>query len=238
MGKYKNVGKCILPNSGVAWPIPRSIGDVALIRTICLSEFRLADYGYKVRIGAYVWNRDKRPKFESIQAAMRANANSVMPLLWSRDISQRGVVKIDEDSKLNSAYRFVDLGGRTSSSIITSPCVVLQRVTSNEQPHRLVAATVSSDIFDTYGGFIGENHVVILEQVTSQPILSPENLAELLSTYTVDRYFRCISGATNVSAFELNQLALPDPIVLQEALHNGNTWDDAVIKGYQVVLEH
>ncbi|WP_447214658.1 HsdM family class I SAM-dependent methyltransferase [Citrobacter pasteurii] len=238
MGKYKNVGKCVLPNSGVAWPIPRSIGDVALIRTICLSEFRLADYGYKVKIGAYVWNRDKRPKYESIQAAKRANANSVMPLLWSRDISLRGVVKIDEDSKLNGAYRFVDLGGTTSSSIITSPCVVLQRVTSNEQPHRLVAATVSSDIFDTYGGFIGENHVVILEQVTSLPILSPEHLVELLSTYTVDRYFRCISGATNVSAFELNQLALPDPIVLQEALHNGNTWDDAVIQGYQVVLEH
>jgi len=237
-GQYKNVGECVLPNSGVAWPIPRSIGDVALIRTICLSKFRLADYGYKVRIGAYVWNRDKRPKFESIQDAIRANAHSVIPLLWSRDISLRGVVRIDEDSKWNGAHRFVDLGSTTSSSIITSPSVVLQRVTSNEQPHRLVAATVSSDIFDTYGGFIGENHVVILEQVTSLPILSPEHLAELLSTYTVDRYFRCISGATNVSAFELNQLALPDPIVLQEALHNGSTWDEAVIKGYQVVLEN
>jgi hypothetical protein len=32
----------------------------------------------------------------------------------------------------------------------------------------------------------------------------------------MDRYFRCISGATNVSAFELSQLKLPDPRLLKQ----------------------
>lgn len=119
--------------------------------------------------------------------------------------------------------------------MIKSPCVLLQRVTSNDQPRRLVAAIVSQDIFDTYGGFVGENHVVIIEQVVEKPEFTPTNLVELLSTYTVDRYFRCISGATNVSVFELNQLALPDPAILREALLNGKDWDEAVVLAYQLI---
>jgi hypothetical protein len=74
-----------------------------------------------------------------------------------------------------------------------------------------VAVHVPKRIYEAYGGFVGENHVVILEQQTSTPELSPKELAELLRTPTVDRCFRCISGATNVSIFELNQLNLPEP---------------------------
>lgn len=236
MGEYKSVGECILPNSGAVWPIPRSTEDVALIRTAGSSRFRLSDYGYRVRIGAYVWNRDKRPKFLSLQEARRAMAETTIPLLWSRDISTRGLVRLDDISNCNE-HRFVDLGSKKCSSVVTSPCVVMQRVTSNEQPRRLVAASVSSDVFETYGGFVGENHVVIIEQVIESPTLPPAKLAELLSTYTVDRYFRCISGATNVSAFELNQLALPDPLVLKDAVNSGQTWDEAVNEAYQRAFE-
>ncbi|WP_200897598.1 HsdM family class I SAM-dependent methyltransferase [Arsukibacterium ikkense] len=234
-GKYSSVGDCVLPNHGLTWPIPRSIEDVTLVKKLSASKFRLADYGFKVRIGAYVWNRDKRPKFESLEEAKLANADSVAPLLWSRDISSRGVVKIEKNPTWNVEHRFVDIGLKNSSSVIKSPCVLLQRVTSNDQPRRLVAAIVSQDIFDTYGGFVGENHVVILEQVVEQPEFTPTNLVELLSTYTVDRYFRCISGATNVSVFELNQLALPDPAILREALLNGKDWDEAVVLAYQLI---
>jgi len=114
----------------------------------------------------------------------------------------------------------------------------MQRVTSNDQPRRLVAATVSPSVFETYGGFIGENHVVILEALTDQPALSPSKLAKLLNAHTVDRYFRCISGATNVSAFELNQLALPDPKALRDAAANCHTMDEAVQVAFGLTLEH
>jgi len=110
-------------------------------------------------------------------------------------------------------------------------------VTSNEQPRRLVAAAVSPSVFETYGGFIGENHVVIIESVSDQPVIPPAELAKLLSTHVIDRYFRCISGATNVSAFELNQLALPDPKALREATANGRNMDDAVRRVFGLVSE-
>lgn len=86
-GQYKSVGECLLPNAGAIWPIPRSTEDVTLVKIVSSSKFRLSDYGYKVRIGAYVWNRDKRPKFESLQDARQANACTTIPLLWSRDIT-------------------------------------------------------------------------------------------------------------------------------------------------------
>lgn len=92
----------------------------------------------------------------------------------------------------------------------------MQRVTSNDQQRRLVAAAVSPGVFETYGGFIGENHVVILEALTNKPALPPTKLARLLSAYTVDRYFRCISGATNVSAFELIYGAKPSAALMSE----------------------
>lgn len=236
-GQYTSVGECTLPNAGAVWPIPRSIEDVALLRTATLSRFRLSDYGYRVRIGAYVWNRDKRPKFESLQDARRVKAHTAMPLMWSRDIVPGGTVRLEETSAFDGEHRFVDLGDKEHTSVVTSPCVVLQRVTSNNQPRRLVAAAVSPGVFDIYGGFVGENHVVIIEVASGKPALPPTKLAKLLSAHAVDRYFRCISGATNVSAFELNQLALPDPQALRRVAANGRSMDEAVSLAFGLVSQ-
>lgn len=236
-GQYTSVGECTLPNAGAAWPIPRSVEDVALLKFASLSQFRLSDYGYRVRIGAYVWNRDLRPKFESLQEARRNKAHTAMPLIWSRDIFAKGVVRLDDTSVYDGEHRFVDLGDKEHTSVVRSPSVVMQRVTSNDQPRRLVAAAVSPGVFNTYGGFIGENHVVIIEAVSDKPTLPPTKMAKLLSAHSIDRYFRCISGATNVSVFELNQLALPDPQVLREAVINGRSMDEAVSLAFGCVSE-
>jgi len=230
VGQYKSVGECSLPDAGAAWPIPRSVEDVPILKSATLSRFRLSDYGYRPRIGAYVWNRDKRPKFFSMRDARKAKAHTAIPLMWSRDIAPGGIVRLENSSAHPGEHRFVDLGNKDHKSVVKSPCVVMQRVTSNDQPRRLVTAAVSPSIFDKYGGFVGENHIVILEAITKNPVLPPTKLAKLLSTHAVDRYFRCISGATNVSIFELNQLALPDPQAFREAITNGESFDEAVLQ--------
>ncbi len=234
-GQYTDVGECVLPNSGAVWPIPRSVNDVAILKRAALSRFRLSDYGYRVRIGAYVWNRDKRPKFESLSDVRRKKAHTAMPLMWSRDISAGKLVRLESKSSFAGEHRFVDLGNRMHPSVVTSPCVVIQRVTSKDQRHRLVVAPVSRVIIETYGGFIGENHVVIIEATDDQPALTPARLAKLLSAHAVERYFRCISGAANVSAFELNQLPLPDPRALLEAWASGESIEDAVNVAFGLV---
>ena len=115
----------------------------------------------------------------------------------------------------------MNLGSKKHPSVVKRPSVILQRVTSSDQRKRLVAAAVPQKVFDTFGGFVGENHTVILEQKTTKPALTSRQLAQLLQAPTIDRYFRCISGATNVSIYELNQLRLPEPRELKRHMAQG-----------------
>lgn len=232
-GNYLDVGQCTLPNSGAAWPIPRTVDDVALLRKVNKAKAGLAEYGYAVRIGSFVWNRDTRTTYSSAKSAARGKGGTAVPLLWSSDIAADGSLRFDGTSKANQEPCFVNLGSKTHPSVVRRPSVVLQRVTSNDQPKRLVAAAVPSQLLEKYGGFVGENHTVILEQMAPEPALTPAQLARLLGTPTCDRYFRCISGATNVSSFELNQLRLPDPARLKNLLSQGYDIGEAARKSLE-----
>lgn len=232
-GQYVDVGRCALPNSGAAWPIPRAESDVALLRSAARSRATLADYGYRPRIGAFVWNRDTRTTYPSAKSAAHARGGTAVPLLWSSDILRDGHLRFTGYPKINREHCFVNLGAKDHPSVIRSPSVLLQRVTSNDQPRRLVAAAVPRALIETYGGFVGENHIVILEQASPEPALNPEQLAQLLATPTVDRYFRCISGANNVSVFELSQLRLPDPGRLKALLTQGYDMPSAAREALQ-----
>lgn len=233
-GTYQSVGQCRLPSTGEVWPIPRSVNDVALLRAAGKSAFRLSDYGYRVRIGAYVWNRDKRPKFACARDVKAARARTALPLLWSSDINPGRSVHFSGEERADGDPTFVDLGDKNHSSVVTRPSVLVQRVTANVQPCRLVAAAVAQAVFGEHGGFVGENHVVVLEQMVDKPELPPSKLAQLLGAHVVDRYFRCISGATNVSAFELNQLALPDPHLLKTYLAQGAPMAEAAAHAFGI----
>ncbi|WGY70309.1 N-6 DNA methylase [Burkholderia cepacia] len=232
-GHYVSVGRCVLPNSGTAWPIPRTESDVILLKSAAKSRATLTDYGYTPRIGAFVWNRDTRTTYPSAKSAAHARGGTAVPLLWSSDISPDGQLRFSGAAKANREHCFVNLGAKDHRSVVRRPSVLLQRVTSNDQPRRLVAAAVPRPLIETYGGFVGENHTVILEQVSVEPALTPEQLAQLLATPTVDRYFRCISGATNVSIFELSQLRLPDPGRLRSLLARGYDMPSAARKALQ-----
>jgi adenine-specific DNA-methyltransferase len=235
-GTYDSVGECALPIGGAVWPIPRAENDVALIERALASRHRLADYGYAARIGGFVWNRDERATFateahaKSGSATRRrplgtkgatrgalGRATKVVPLLWSSDI-RKARLDFDGQAKVNHEDRFVTA---EHPSVVRRPSVLLQRVTSNDQPMRLVAAAVPARLLAEYGGFVGENHTVVLEQVDPHADFSPTEMAQLLVSPSLDRYFRCISGSTNVSIFELKQLPLPAPARLRAMLAAG-----------------
>jgi adenine-specific DNA-methyltransferase len=232
-GDLKSVGTCTLPGGGCAWPIPRAEGDAALIRIIRASKYRLADYGFVPRSGCFVWNRDKRATFYHPSEAREAGAKASYPLLWSSDITTTGEVRFGHSKKAIQEPSFVDLGSDASISIIRRPSVVMQRVTSNDQPLRLVAGVVPADILQTHGGFVCENHVVALESATESPKVALDQLVAVLGSRPVDRYFRSISGANNVSIFELQQLPLPEPARVMALIKQGIPVDEAVLQAYR-----
>ncbi|GJI97632.1 RNA methyltransferase [Duganella caerulea] len=232
-GDLASVGNCDIPNCGSVWPIPRAIGDAQLIHQMGKSKYRLVDYGFVPRTGAFVWNRDKRATFYQISEAREAKAKAPYPLLWSSDIATDGAINFGQSKKSIREPSFVDMVRDGSSSICRRPSVLLQRVTSNDQPLRLVGGVVPDTLLRGFGGFVGENHVVILESISSQQNVPLELMVKLLSSRPVDRYFRCISGSTNVSIFELQQLPLPAPERLLALIGEDRNFDEVVLRAYQ-----
>ncbi len=220
---FLDLGNCVVPNSGAAWPIPRSDSDAKYIRLGARSSFRLADYGYQPRVGWYVDYRDKH----TYKPRMKAGSNrykKYVPLLWSSDISSDGGLAFNR-LQASRHKGFIELPKWHATGIQRRPGVALQRVTSPDQPKRLVGAPLPRELCEH--GIVLENHVLVLEQVTDEVAIDETELVELLKATAVDRYFRCISGAINVSIFELMQLPLPDPTRLRALLDSGIPMEEA-----------
>lgn len=226
-GTYRSVGHCVLSTSGAAWFIPQAKDDLTLLTGAARSSKRLADYGYAPRIGSFVWNRDTRPTYSSAKQARASRGRAAVPLLWSSNIKPKGKLAFNGTAEPGRESCYVNMGSLTHPSVVRRPSVLLQRVTANSQPRRLVGAAVTSTFIKAHGGFVGENHTVILEQIVDDPALTPVQMAKLLGTATLDRLYRCISGATNVSVFELEQMFLPDPQVLKRLLAEGRDVETA-----------
>lgn len=224
-GEFSKIGICYLPCAGEAWSVPREAGDATLLSRFSQSPFRLSDYGYTARIGHFVWNRDTRKTFSEYP---KGTSGAVYPLIWSSDVLCEGGFEHGRSQSENEPGKFVDMGSPTAGGIVQTPSVVLQRVTSSDQAKRLIGSPLPQHILREYGGVVGENHVIFLLQSLTEAKLSTSQLAEILRSKIIDRLFRCISGAVNVSIYELKHLPMPDPQKLAHALTEFTAIDEAV----------
>jgi adenine-specific DNA-methyltransferase len=234
-GNFDKVGAYLLPNSGSPWLMPRTAEDAELLRKVRIRKYRLKDYGYAARIGHLVGYRDTRRRFTSPPKG--AHKRQIVPLVWATDISPRGKFKHKREARYSRTSAYVEIKELSDSGVIRNAAVLLQRLTSSDQKSRLVAAPVPALWVKENSGFVCENHVIILERVQEDG-LSPKNLARLLNTKSVDRIFRSISGASNVSISELNHLPLPDPRRIAMAMKRKGNVDVKVRNAYVSSARH
>lgn len=227
-GGCSYIGKLLLSKADTPWPVPRALADNDLLPLLQRPKHSLASYGYKPRIGAIVVHRDRRVRYSRIGPISKAN--HPVPIIWASDVGTDGVLRLNGHGR--NEFNFVDMASSTSPSITKQPAIAMQRVTSHEQNRRLVCAPVPPSLYSTYGGVVAENHVCIIEKTAASSGITPEFLAEILKTETLDRLFRCISGATNVSAYELMRLPLPDPKRVEVSLKAGYGMEGAVRIGF------
>jgi adenine-specific DNA-methyltransferase len=240
VGRYSRLGKCTLPNSGSSWPLARDASDMRLLEKASMSTFRLPNYGYKPTIGGFVWNRDTRKTYEIFNEIPESKRDGAFPLLWASDLRPSGRLSFDANTATGTHDRYVVPGKSGELLIKKRPAVLLQRVTASDQAHRLIGAVVSESFVAEHGGFVGENHVVILEQDPERAALAPTEMLALLRTAVLNRYFNCISGCANVSVFELQQLPLPDPKELKRLLAGGASMERAaerLLLGYPARMD-
>lgn len=233
-GIWQPTGEVRLPSGSAPWLLPRSTTDVQLLPLFAsrkqggMSEHSLATYGYVPRIGQVVIHRDKRPRYAE-RLHIRKGACAV-PMIWQSDISRAGVLTLAEGSKTQA--RYIEIGAESSAYVVRRPTVAVQRVTSDDQAHRLVCAPVPRAVYKEFGGLVGENHVCLIEQNSEGGRVDADTLCAILRTRIVDRLFRIMSGVTNVSAYELQLLPLPDPDVVLAHLAAGSDIESAVRVGF------
>lgn len=229
-GKFTVVGHLAMPSYGNPWPIPRSAEDAQWITLVSTSRSRIGDYGYQATIGSLVAYRDKRTRLAVSPSEI--DAGLVLPLIWATDISPEGTFVHGRTAGHRSAERFVQLQNRSENCIIRGQAVILQRLTSSDQRSRLVAASVPNEFLKQHGGFVCENHVIVLRAVRDDA-LDSNLLAALLNTRCVNQVFRAISGSSNVSIFELDRLPLPHPVSFIASLSDAASMEEAVRAAYE-----
>lgn len=217
-----------LPRDGsLPWILPRRKGAGAIAKAAQSMPYRLSDYGYKVSTGPLVWNRHK-------DKLAHENVAGAVPLIWAECVDPGGGGGFTFKTTRRHAPWFLP-GPTDGANLTLQSCVLLQRTTAVEQRRRLIAAELPQSFIDHHGGAVSiENHLNMVRPIEGKvPQVSPSALARLFNSQVVDDAYRCISGSTAVSAYELQALPLPSPAAMERLEHlMDEQADDAVIESY------
>ena len=133
-------------------------------------------------------------------------------MIWAKNVRSGALCR--PSGKKGIQTDFVTFA-EDSAAVIRSAAAVMQRTTNDKQPRRLIAAMVDPAVVARWGGFVTENHTIVL---TGK---DPKRLAlavALLNTSAVDLRYRRVSGTAAVSVTLLRQLDLPSPSLFRAAL--------------------
>jgi adenine-specific DNA-methyltransferase len=203
---------------GAAWSVPTTAVGQAV------GGFTLSDYNAEVRAGYFVWNR------EQDRMRTRCYSERDVPLIWAENI--RAGVKCTPRARSKAGIDFVAFEkGASERPIIRGPAAVLQRTTNSSQPRRLIAARVAPAVVDEWGGFVTENHTIVL---TAKDVKILDMLCVLLNSRAVDDRYRRLSGTASISVKLLRTLDLPDPQTLRRLMAEMDDVEAAVEKAYSL----
>jgi adenine-specific DNA-methyltransferase len=155
-----------------------------------------------------VWNRHKD------QLTNRRSKRAVR-VIWAESVTAEGRFLWRSDKRNHAPYflpRDCD-----EWLMVREPCVLVQRTTAKEQQRRLISAYMPASVLGD-GPVTVENHLNMVRASGGRSIVPPMLLAEFLNSSTADRAFRCLNGSVAVSASELANLPLPDPVEFMCAL--------------------
>lgn len=212
-----------------AWAIPKSRKQAELLSVIEKGPFRMADYGYKVRIGHLVWNRDSRKRYDRYPSG--GEEKGVYPIIWPFHITSKGEFSFLHPQK-NKKERFVKMG-KGAGGVVFGSSIVMKRTRPSDFDNFLLCCAVPETFMNKYRGFVGENHVIILEKQPDTNALEPALFCRVLNSEPVNLAYRCFSGTISVSRYGLENLPLPDPVQVKKGLIDGLDINTAVYLSYR-----
>jgi len=197
----RNLGTLELParpNSHV-WALPDDGEGAALFQSGLAT---LGDYGYLAKTGYFVWNREQHR-----YRIGRKPRPTEVPLFWAHNV--RANKKCHPQDGDAGEIGFAKIP-KSSSAILRSDAIILQRTSNRRQKRRLIGAMIRQADVIGGRGYVTENHtIVIVPDPAKRQQLPLRTVCRLLNTMAVDGRFRRMSGSVSVSTKALRDLPLP-----------------------------
>ena len=197
------------------WVIP------AIVAGVATGGATLDDYGVTARAGYFVWNRERK------RMLTRKRRKRDIPLIWAQNV-RAGKLCSPKSKKRANGIDYVRFE-EDLSAIVRKNAIVIQRTTNNSQDRRLIAACVDPHVVKKWGGFVSENHTIV---VSGDDAATINALCLLLNSKAVDARYRQLSGTASISVTLLRRLDLPSPQALKAALARNKNVDEAIEEAY------
>lgn len=188
-------------NGTTVWFVADSLGVYNIIDRIIREHPLLSgeEINCRAKTGQIVWNRVKP------LLTVTPETNS-LPLVWATDVG-----KFSFSFNRLGAVRpcYLKVKQKTESLIVREPGILVQRITADEQPSRIVACIPEEFCKKEQKGYFVENHLNLIQQIGVKNIIDLYFLLGVLNSEIVEFFFRAMNGNTQVSATELNLLPIP-----------------------------
>jgi adenine-specific DNA-methyltransferase len=182
--------------------IPQTKNDLKIIDIVQSWENSLADLGYKISTGKVVDFRAKQNLRES------SDDISTVPLLWMQHVKNGQIAWPLPNFK---KPQYIISSDSTKAKLVpVQNYVLLRRFSSKEEKKRIQAFPFIASQFSDYPVVGFENHLNYLYRIDD--VLSLEEtygFSAFLNSPIIDRYYRMLSGNTQVNSSDIMNLPLP-----------------------------
>ena len=204
------IGSILTLGSRNLWlTIPESDDDDEIMSVVRSWPCRLRDLGLEISTGPVVAFRAR----EFLFGEEKDRERTAVPLVWMNNIR---AMQIDWPLPSVRKPQYIEASERSAHILIpNSTYVLLRRFTAKEERRRLTAVPILKG--DLPGNLVGlENHLNYIHRPGGEMKRTEAmGLAALLNSSLVDRYFRLLSGSTQVNAVEMRDLPLPAAHIIE-----------------------